>query len=103
MKLTISPTKQTKRFRKLQNTNTRSYLQGQVILDNAKVEMLKNSNYSDRKFLNEILSMVYSKKELKESSAKGFKSHGKCHKALNAKRLLFVERKLFVVSILVSL
>lgn len=37
--------------------------------------------------------MVFSKKELEESSAKGLKSHGKFHKPLNEIRLLFVKRK----------
>lgn len=72
----------------------REYIDIDVVLDTTDVEMLKDSDFSDREFLNKLLEMVFTKNELQTSSAKGLASHGKSHKPLNQERLLFVERKI---------
>lgn len=76
-----------------QNENTRNYFEIGVKLDVTEIEVMKKSDYTDRQFLNKLLDMVFSRSELRTSSAKGCKSHGKSHKALDKDRLLFIRRK----------
>lgn len=68
------------------------YFEVNVALDASDIFVLKNSNFHDRKFINKLLEMVFSKEELLEGSAKGNQSHQKSHKALNADKLLFIQR-----------
>lgn len=65
-------------------------------IDNSKIESLKKANMTDRQFLNKILEVVFTPRELFEGSAQGKISHGVGHKALETKRLYFVKSKYFV-------
>lgn len=81
-------------FFSFQGGNEREYFEVGAVLETTQIDIINSNSVPDRKFLNKLLQMVFTIDELRISSAKGHKSHGKSHKPLNGERLRFVERKI---------